>query len=640
MANRLVKRGITAYVPAVPSRPYQPAYCIELPKVPSTQDQIRVPPSGHGLGWTEQSAYGSSTLPSGQPLTSENAPVYDADGRLVGYLPVRGGGSGASSGTQTTYTGGGTQCFPAVPAVQGSAAQVHSTPILGWNGGARSIDILTGDCYASFTIDAHPVGVVCGFAPNDTSTAFNEATHAFYAHGSTIQVVESGTVVATVSGASLIDHPTLIIRRESGRVSYHVGSWMYVSAVQSTGPVLLDATLYATGDTVDNPVFAPLSVAPPMSQVGEFDWTLPLLALLVSEDEYGQFNWLLPPLGFESSATQSGFNRFEWVLPALDLLVGKEYAQLELRLPKLVGEYEGGFPQFTVAGFSWVLPPVIGSMVGLVGAVGGFDWSLPPFTGWLADRPYAAMQGVLGAPLEFYADTGPAPGGYGVMEPVYTADFLLPDGAFYAELYDGLEVGDDYSLVFLIHEDIYDGLMVSDFATAAQLLQAAVSSGLVVNSNAARTTQEAVQYATNLESGALTRYTGFDFAGFARTDYATYGFKADGLYRIGGDTDDGALRDALLDLGTASWNVNVKKHIPTVFLGLGTDGEAYVRMTPDKGAERIYRVIQRRDVSRANPHRGLTAREWSVQLQIVDASSAVLDNIEFIIEVSPRRWTR
>ncbi len=645
MPNQLRKLGITRYVPGVPAVQGHPAYCVALPAAPSATAQSKQPKSAWTNAFSSVPAPvygGGNTAPSNSNVRV--VPVTDPfTGQVTGYEALVNGLSGGQpseiSGGQSGgfgsefneyYSGGGQECFPAVIGSPGSPARLETTPLTGWTGGASSTTILAGNVLASFLVNPAPLGVICGLAPTDITAAFNEATHAFYAQGATLRVVELGVIKATVTGVDLSTQPRMYILRTDARVTYHVGDWMYVSEVQSVGAVVLDASLYTTGDYVDSPEFEALTFGnmPAVAQTASFDWSLPLI-----DGHFGiasiAFNWVLPSLFADFNAEQTGLNGFAWELPSIDVLMGRATAQLEGILPALFFEATAGFPIIETAGFNWLIPPFLPEFIVKVGSIASFDWDIPMLQLLSADRPYASLSGTLGN-LFAYFDEGPPSGEYGVMEPILAVDFFRPDPTLIAVFYDRLEVRSTATFILMLGDTFLDGVLLSDQLTVSQVLQALFNEGLAINSSTSNASHEALQYAVNLATGAVGTYQNFDFQGFVRVGQSTYGWRADGLYEIGGSDDDGDLINALLDLGKLDLDTLTKTRCEGAFIGLSTDGTAYVRVVEDSGQEWLYEIEQHPDRARAKFGRGLRSREFSVSLRVIDASAIDLQSIEFV----------
>ncbi|MFM9458754.1 hypothetical protein, partial [Streptomyces europaeiscabiei] len=80
--------------------------------------------------------------------------------------------------------------------------------------------------------------------------------------------------------------------------------------------------------------------------------------------------------------------------------------------------------------------------------------------------------------------------------------------------------------------------------------------------------------------------------------------------------------------GTMDFGTNQQKRMAMAYVGVRTDGEVYLRFSTD-GIDRVYRIMTRGDIGRAVLAKGVSARQWNVQLELVDATYATVDSMEF-----------
>lgn len=132
---------------------------------------------------------------------------------------------------------------------------------------------------------------------------------------------------------------------------------------------------------------------------------------------------------------------------------------------------------------------------------------------------------------------------------------------------------------------------IGDQVTLGGVIQLLAMERVAINSSARAAKQEALQYAVNVLTGALTTYQNFGFTQFARVGGETYAIRPDGLYCLRGDTDNGETLRAMIDFGASDYGTAQGKRIAHVYAGVTTDGEVYVRVIPDDGAERCYRAV-------------------------------------------------
>lgn len=605
MANRLNKLAEVQYTPGTPYVPAQPAYCTS-----TTRERTGVGFSSGALAPTV---------------------VIDADTLTVSYT------TSPTVPEYSTTPSTSPVCYPAVPEQLGTQASVTYTAINGWNGGGRSIDPLTGDGAFRFQVSGVPSAVVVGLSGADTSTLPNEPSHAFYVHGTTVEVLESGVSVATSATPHAYATP-LAISRSAGTVTYLHGDWSYTSAVASVGDQYLDAAIYASGDYVDNPeLLAPLALN------GRAVGTLPpLFGVSLGEGvtSYSLAAGILPAL-FGGSTGLTG--EVGGATASLPLLLARAsdypYSAAEGSLPLLSAYGDGGFPQVSLITAVGALPPLAAWSYSYTGEVGSASGSLPLLAAQGSDRSdYGAASGSLpallgmGLTLPDFGDNR-ADNSFLVAGDFYTST-RRPSG--YAQ--SALTVQDSYTLSMLVDGQVFDSLALSDSTSAYRLLTALAQSGLLLGTDSS-TGNVAAQYAVNALSNALTTYDGFDFLQFARTDAAVYAVRSDGLYRLRPGDDNGSPISVYVDFGETDFGSVKAKTVEQVFLGLSTDGDVLVTLRSDD-VERTYRAIQRGPLLRVNGARGVTARRWNLTLEVVDATELELDTVEQLVAVSTRRWTR
>jgi len=154
-----------------------------------------------------------------------------------------------------------------------------------------------------------------------------------------------------------------------------------------------------------------------------------------------------------------------------------------------------------------------------------------------------------------------------------------------------------------------------------------------------------VAWVMNTETKALTRYTQFPFNSFMRVGGNVYGVSDVGLYRLGGDTDDGApiaaqVRRGLNDLGT-----RVFKRTPSFYVGYSSTGELRIKAVvvgEDGEREAHVYALKARDaanarVARAKLGRGLRSVYWDFVVENADGADFDVDVFELEAVLMKRR---
>lgn len=142
-----------------------------------------------------------------------------------------------------------------------------------------------------------------------------------------------------------------------------------------------------------------------------------------------------------------------------------------------------------------------------------------------------------------------------------------------------------------------------------------------------------VGYAVNTRNAAVSQYQNFPFNSFALVGGKAYGAGPAGIYRLGGDTDDGDPIQALLRTGVVNFEEMV--HVPNAWIGLTSDGQMILKtVTMDKGRkkENWYRMKERPQgapvESRFDPAKGLASTYWQWELENVDGAYFELDMLK------------
>jgi hypothetical protein len=141
---------------------------------------------------------------------------------------------------------------PHMAPVIGVPGRYVVSPNNGWTAGANSVAEIDGDLHAVFDIGRFAIGSVTGLkATRANQTAPAEILFGWYVHANgTGLLAEALERAVRVYGpvAYALSTP-LEIRRVSGAVTYFInGVPVFRSAQSSSGPLVLNACLYAGGD--------------------------------------------------------------------------------------------------------------------------------------------------------------------------------------------------------------------------------------------------------------------------------------------------------------------------------------------------------------------------------------------------------
>lgn len=599
MTNSIVKSSTSTYYPAVPEVIARPGYCTQVETVVARV----VYRNDASLEINSSVQYDIANYGS---LTTR---------KVVGPFS-----------TTIYYTATFEVCFPAVAYVPGRDSYTETSLNVGWNAGGRSKIALGGDLYASFLIPASAIGVACGLAHISAPTGeLGSIRHGILVNDGLVRVIERGVEVAN-SGIDIATAPAMSIRRVGNVVTYHVNSWSYTSTQPSSGEVVLSAVLYTGGDTVDSPILAGLNSLSAQSAWGWDDWQTAYS--LAAQSAWGWGG---------SAAINDGYGR---EVITLDMIGSDyEYSIASLVLDGIAVSGKEEFVRVSSAGISTVVP------LGMVGIdysidVDSFSATLDFPEGVGADFIYGDAILVLDGFAVRGLDYQEAPGTGTFGQILGIGDIFSLDPVLVAVMTDGITIGETFDLMLIIDGFAMDYLVHSDTMSPNMVIEALIESGVVFADTPSTIQEAAAQYATNLQTGAVGRYQGYDFLGFTEIGMDTYGWKADGLYKLGEPVSEDSPLSAFVEFAAEDFGTTLRKRVDTVFIGTNADGELLVKMTGDDTPEVVYCARQYGPTARANMGKGFTSRHWRMRLDAIEVTQADIDAIEWVVMPTTRRTTR
>ncbi|MFK3971114.1 hypothetical protein ACI2KS_10345 [Pseudomonas sp. NPDC087358] len=492
-----------------------------------------------------------------------------------------------------------TTCYPAVPYSPGVEATSTTDQQAGWNSGARSLAAPVGDFELTFAFPPVPSGaVICGISgTNSTVGSFAAIEHGLYTSGVSIQFYESGAVKHTFSVSPAV-LPSLSIQRIAGVVTAVVNGEAFRSGTRSTGSKSITAALYAAGDYVDSPVigsvasgssFAPLSLGNSPGSAPEITSHETTL-LLGSASGKDSATAVVPVISLDGVVTV-----FDMAMSAVDHGIANDAGVQGADVSPGVNSSED---YYTAMRLVFDDPQVV-----------GYD------TDQLLEA--AIVEGII---------------------PDSLTDFTP---SLFATISESLTLGTIINVMIAIDAKLVEILALPSNASANLILETVLRSGLAISDYSSQSRNEALQYATNVATGAVTRYSGFGFNSFCRVGTDLWATRPDGLYKIGGDTDNGDLLSYLIDFAADDQGTPRTKRLENIFFGIQTDGRTYARLTDDFGREQTYRLIQRdSSEARIETAKGASSRFWQLRLEGEEATYAEIDNIEWVAATGSRRTKR
>lgn len=611
MANRLQKTPLAVYTPAVRAVAARPAYCTQAPAYGGV--------AGLGATFTGGNSGGS--------LTTEAAIREALKAGYAGYsVPVY-------SPSRPRYTSKQV-CYPAVQPVAAVPSRTDYVSGSGWNAGARSIDPIPEGGFFRATLAVSPIATMVGVTRREFVLDYAAMPAAIVVRPSGYTIVERGISVT----AELPFPPGGVVelqRLASGRIAFLVaGEEVYVSTTSVLGEAYAGAMLYSLQDTIDSPELGLLS------EPAQFSASTPSLVALVADAPVSVISASLPSLRLDALLVEvQGAIRFSATMPRVASLTADRplvMVDAELPAPTLVATL--GRTEASTSGILALIPPPRLDALLMSGGTCSVDVEVPRIATLVSDRHLAMVRGV--APIRVAMMVGEPylePGFIDASDAVVAVDRATLDTVLVLVALDSLDVSGSAELTFVLELSALAPLGLSDSVTFGQLVELLAIERVAITSDAAAAQRQALQYAVNALTGAPTTYDGFDFLSFATVDGVTYGVRADGLYQIGDSIGADELISALVDFGTSDFSDAHVKRMETAYLGLRTDGQAFLRVRADVGTERVYRVLGQNNVRRSSLGKGIAGRSWTLKLELVDASFAEVDSLELAVGATQRR---
>ena len=597
MTNRLYKAAITSYVPgtpyipSTPGRPARPARTVyETRRVCS-------------WGRVTSDAASDEGLAQGTGYSCR-------DERVAIKYPAE-------------------EAVPAQPGQAYTPAQILTDLNVGWTGGARSIPALAlaGDGYIAFTIPRTATGVFVGLNDSDNGAEYLEIDYAIYVANGVIRVFERGVEKAYLGTLGAFD--SFKIRRRRGTVTYLKNDVVvYTSSTLSQGVMFMDTSLYTAGDYVDAPAV--------VEEFGgeSYGAFLPLDGI-AADAPYAISRGSFHPLTGTSRVGSRSHGVFS---PLRGLGGNRVYGASATQFQPLEGRSYGGLIQPMFGLSAGHLAPLGGTSYVLTGEIGGVSAAFAPLVGLGADRIYGASSGAF-QPLRGYAHDLEGPNAAFLYAGVSVRASVEPQLIALAVIQSNAQITG-----LITYERVADGDVLSEAAVESIFsMQALLDAGIFSHASGVSLSRDrdnaADVWVVSLNGMGSTRYEGYDFNSFAEIDGVFYGARADGIYRLDGETDAGAPVQAMVSLGKSDFGTRFLKRISTAYMGVSSTGRVFLRTTVEGNT---YTYVTRRttehlEAQRVDMGQGLRATYYEFEIYNDDGADFELATVEFeVVQLSRR----
>lgn len=138
-------------------------------------------------------------------------------------------------------------------------------------------------------------------------------------------------------------------------------------------------------------------------------------------------------------------------------------------------------------------------------------------------------------------------------------------------------------------------------------------------------------WVVNINTGASTTYSGFDFNSYCERDGEYFAANEQGIHRLDGDTDNGEKIRAAIQLGDIDFSHSTFKGISECYVGVKTSGQLVLRVVAH-GKEYFYESQRLSELMREHRFvtgKGLRANYLTLELYNKDGADFELDKVEF-----------
>ncbi|MFZ7310306.1 hypothetical protein [Comamonas jiangduensis] len=525
----------------------------------------------------------------------------------------------------------------------------------GWNAGARSIARVGQGAAVSWKVSPTARGVAVGLAPNATAGAYWQYPIGVLAVSGAAKVIAAG---AEVQSLGIFTANTVFrIERLDGIVGVYVDDVLrYTAPDTTTAPLLLDVSLYASGDSMHDPAITSAGsgvahgVLPGLQGLALGDTGLDL-----GDEEDGSGNVTVKggmvalqaaALVFSTEADQGEYDGNGEAHGTLAGLYGiaadaAGYAFTSGALPDLQGEARGflDLPPLESPTYIHAVMPSMSAADAPV-SVGVQSARMAWLVGVASDDDVAQAYGFL--PLGSISAEGENPDEDTLHIQSRSIAALRSQSVQEARLREQLSAlmtlgASHISLApIATHVRATEGMASSSTTSAGVHALARLVSGAPLSQP--HQDDDAVTQVCHEKGGFVTHYSSYNFDAFAQIGGHYYGVAADGVYLLEGESDEGRAITARIDFGTQKLSSAELKSIPAVYAGMASTAAATLVVGTRQGE---YRYVQRGHAPRLQTQRfdlgrGLRDTHYDFALE-VPAAGLELDNMEFGATKSTRR---
>jgi hypothetical protein len=193
----------------------------------------------------------------------------------------------------------------------------------------------------------------------------------------------------------------------------------------------------------------------------------------------------------------------------------------------------------------------------------------------------------------------------------------------------------------VIEPTVTDTIIADDSTASSGIFHDYVSDIIIVTDRVFSTNPNSIAWVMNVETGAPSFYTNYQFTSIVEHDGMLFAAASDGLYLLEGDNDGGTYIDAELKTGLLDFDLKFKKRLQYLYLGY-TGGELEVDVETQAPGDIFTYGLEERDADAPRNNRiklgkGLNDRYWRLTFRNLVGKDFQMYDTEAEIVVSKRR---
>lgn len=580
--------------PGEPGRPYSPARTVtEVQRV---------------CTYVPYAEVNGATIVNGQPVPTLYPPVYNCrDVFVQRQVPAQ------------SY-------IPPTPPVPASPSQTLYDYQFGWNSRARSRVAMLGDGVFSFRVPADSIGVMVGLVPQADPprvAGYIDLRWSFYVSRGRVRIYEDGQEVQDLGA---YPNARLALRRRLGQIVYLIDGVEVRTAPNQSVPLVLAAALYSGGDSVDDADYK-------AEAGGTGAGVIAPLQAISGTQPYAFGEGVMAPLTSGAASANRGSGAASFL--ALIGLAGDAggYAQGAGVMLPLEGEGEGAevIPPYAVGGGYFGV--MISAGTGLTGTVGRSSSVMAPMIGLGSKGPYAEARASMPPLAAFGENIRPATEAL-MVSLMFAKQPMVGQAALVVVMNSRFGIEHLLAVQAIEIASVDSSITFDGTQLTSQQIEVLLQSVMRASVNVGDPTaiEGRSVWVLSLDAMGSTRYEGYDFNSFAEVNGRYFGMRADGLYLLQGQDDNGKGIPARINLGRPNMGSLDRKGLPYVYVGAASDGALVLKVVAD-GRTYYYSASSSSDevqTHRFTPGLGLRATNYELEIQNDHGGAFDLASIEFV----------